>query len=93
MRLSNVVKTFILMVLFTSLWQWLELSIYGSVESRVVDDIIFLFMIPFFYCTVSYVSDKINKKKRDKSHTMTADEVFGNSSKFKPLDGENNERD
>ena len=93
MKLSNVAKTFILMVLFTSLWQWLELSIYGTVESRVVDDIILLFMAPFFYCTVSYISDKIQEKKRGKPYTMTTDEVFGNSSKFQPLDGEKNERD
>ena len=85
MKFKNIVNTIVIMMIFCALWQWLETSIYGTVEQRVVDDIILLFMTPFFYCTSVYFSEK-RKMKREQDEEAKVNEFFNNNKNFQSLD-------
>lgn len=90
MKFNRIIATFLVVVIFVALWQWLEMSIYGAVEPRVVDDILILFLTPVFYCAVSYVCDKI-EYKRIKKREDEINVVFDNR-RFSSLDGNKHER-
>lgn len=57
----NVIKTMVWIVILAALWEWLEISLYGAPQPRVVDDIMILFFIPFVYSAVSKDTKKTKK--------------------------------
>lgn len=50
--MEKILKTIILILLFCFIWQALELMIYGTIQTRLVDDIIMILLIPIFYKAV-----------------------------------------
>ena len=51
--INKIIKTALLVLGYCFVWMFLEKMIYGEVQTRVVDDIIMLFLIPVFYRSVS----------------------------------------
>ena len=63
MKIKHAISTFLIMVIFTSVWKYLEATIYGQATYRVVDDIIIIMMSPFFYITSIWLEERCEKSR------------------------------
>ena len=68
MKIKHAVVAFLLASLFTSLWIYFEETIYGYAEPSLVDDIMIVFMMPFFYITSAWLEEKCANQKDDTSN-------------------------
>ena len=69
MKVKHIISTLIIASIFVNLWKYFEQAIYGFAEFRVVDDIIILLMMPFFYITSLWLDEKSSKQKKEVSKT------------------------
>ena len=83
-NIYKVVATLLITNVFCLLWQWLEVLIYGAIEGRIVDDIMMWLMIPFFYCTISFILEKVDEKKRANESDVNINIVVGAKSNSEP---------
>lgn len=51
--IKNIIKTYFLVLFVSSVWIVLELVIYHEIQSRIVDDLMMVVMLPIFYKSVS----------------------------------------
>lgn len=89
-NIRKIIATTAITVVFCSLWQWLEGLIYGAAEPRIVDDIIVVLMIPFFWCTVSFVIEHLETKKQSRESDVNINVFLNDSPANDP--GDVNER-
>ena len=48
----RIIKTILIAYGIALIWQWLEKLVYGEIQPRVVDDIIWFLYLPFIYMAV-----------------------------------------
>lgn len=65
MKIKHAISTFLIMVIFTSVWKYLEAAFYGQATYRTVDDIIIIMMVPFFYITSIWLDEKCEKSSKN----------------------------
>lgn len=74
MKIKHVIRTMYIMLFFSAIWILLESVIYGTPESRVVDDIILLMMTPFFYIASIWFEERaMQKQDTDKRKARLTD--------------------
>ena len=74
MKIKHIIITFLLSSLFANLWAYFEEAIYGAAEFRVVDDIMILLMMPFFYITSVWLDERQNKQEIPMNQNIRNDE-------------------
>lgn len=48
----RIIRTILIAYGIALIWQWLEQTVYGEIQPRVVDDVIWLLYLPFIYMAV-----------------------------------------
>ena len=66
MKIKHIISTFLIATLFANLWKYFEQTIYGVADFRVVDDIMILLMMPFFYISSVWLEEKCSERKDER---------------------------
>ena len=51
--MDKIVKTLYAWIMLALIWMGLELLLYGEVQNRAVDDIVWFLFLPFIYMAVN----------------------------------------
>lgn len=59
--MSKISKTVCIWIALALIWMCLELLLYGEIQPRAVDDIMWILFLPFIYMAVNFIDDEDNK--------------------------------